>query len=226
MRSPPGRWRPPARGRRGQRGPGTPAPSAAGPGPRQSSPAGTPSPSAAGRRGVRGTGGVGVRVCRERCKCTCRHAAARERCDPATGSGCKAASPSLQATAPAALLRGSRARRRGAGPAQTPAAGSRTRAPRCGRRQTPPPARGAVRRFGAEVSTCGGNPGAARLASLASIRSSIQLPQQAAANRPTWPPSCCPAPAGPTCSILTAFMKRRSDTYTGGSHLSCGPGGG
>lgn len=51
---PPVHWRPPAHGRRGQTGPGTPAPSAAGPGPRQSSPAGTPSPSAGG--GAEGAG--------------------------------------------------------------------------------------------------------------------------------------------------------------------------
>ncbi len=35
------------------------------------------------------------------------------------------------------------------------------------------------------------------------------------------PPSPPTKPGRPTCSILTAFMKRRSDTYTGGSHLSC-----
>ena len=30
-----------------------------------------------------------------------------------------------------------------------------------------------------------------------------------------------PSAYAATCSKLTTFMKRRSDTYTGGSHLSC-----
>lgn len=103
----------------------------------------------------------------------------------------------------------SRARRQGAAPAQTPAAGSRTRALRCARRQMRPPVRVGGVCSGQVIwplSACHHLHGAAN-----------QAAEQLAAGS-CMRSACC---LQRTCSILMAFMKRRSDTYTGGSHLSC-----